>query len=277
MAGPLSVEPLRWLVANVQAPLQVVVPAHLLGVIPDGRELPVARPALTCADAARTAGIDVTGVSREWQERLAESGAEVLLSACWPWRLPQVVLDAFPAGAFNLHPSLLPRFRGPAPLFWQLRAGEHRTGITLHRLAGNLDSGDIVSQAEYTMDEDDTEDSLAQALGAMSGAVLAPWWNGFAGGIEARPQDPTQASYQPMPSGGDFTVPSSWPARRAYRFMRGTAARGHPFQVDLGARHIRVREALDYRVPFPMDRAVEATARGLRVRFQDGAVEVRPY
>lgn len=278
MAGPLSVEPLRWFIDNGYGPDQVAVPAHLLDSMSDGsRQLPVVRPLTTCARLARQNGLPVIGTTREWQERLAEHPAEVLLSACWPWRLPTPVLEAFPGGCYNLHPSLLPRFRGPAPLFWQLRHGCERTGVTLHRLGQGLDDGPIVAQRSLDIDDDDTEESLGAALGALSATVLAQWWSQLRhGAVTTRPQEPADSTYQCTPTDTDFRIPVRWTARRAYRFMHGTAVRGHPFEIDLGTARIRVRDAIALQPQRRMETPLEPTARGLLVRFAAGAVEVVP-
>ena len=277
MAGPLSVGPLAWLIDHGYAPRCVAVPAHLVGPEADSSELPVDRPLTTCAQVARVHGIPVTGVTREWMGRLAERPERVLLSACWPWRLPEQVLEAFPAGCYNLHPSLLPRFRGPAPIFWQFHEGATQTGITLHRLTPNLDDGPIVAQRPRTIADDDTEDSLARALGDLSGAVLQEFLAQLAqGSVASQAQNEDQCSYHPMPGDADFTVPVRWPARRAYRFIRATAARGHTFCIELGSRTIRVRDAVAYRSQPIMHSALETVDSYLRVRFDDGEVDLLP-
>ena len=276
-AGPLSVEPLVWLINNGYAPRCVAVPAHLVGREPSSNDLPVARPLTTCAQVARRHDLELVGVTREWQDRLAEHPQALLLSACWPWRLTRHVLDAFPAGSYNLHPSLLPRFRGPAPLFWQLREGATQTGITLHRLTPALDDGPIVAQRTRAIGDHDTEDSLGTALGILSGAVLQDFLLQLEqGSVAVHAQDENESSYHPMPSNTDFTVPVHWSAQRAYRFIRGTAARGHMFQIDLGSRRIRVHNAIAYHPQRKMHSELETKDHCLRVRFGDGVVDLLP-
>lgn len=275
MSGPLSVEPLRWLAARTPS-LRVAVPAHLLGAALDRAPLPVVSPNPTCAAQARALGVPVVGITREWQQRLAEIEADVLLSACWPWRLPDAVLQAFPGGAYNLHPAPLPRYRGPAPLFWQLRAGETESGMSLHRLSPDFDRGAIIAQARQPIEDRDTEQSLAQKLGSLSAAVLEPWLARLGAPLPGREQDERRSSYQPMPRNEDFSVPVSWPARRAYLFMHGTAARGHPYRIEFGSDHLRARTALRYQVPCPMSQPLHPIPHGVRVQFADGAVDVVP-
>lgn len=277
MGGPLSVAPLLWLIENGVAPQTIAVPAHLLGSAASASELPVERPAVTCAQVARKYEIPLAGVMHEWTARLAEHDCDLLLSACWPWRIPENVLRAYPGGAYNLHPSLLPQFRGPAPLFWQLRHGVSDTGITLHRLSAAWDAGPIVAQRTLEIRDNDTEQSLGPALGALSGALLAQWLRQIdRGAVAMSPQNEAESSYHPMPGDADFAVPVGWRARRAYRFIRGTAARGHPFQIDLGTRRVRVSNALAYYPDQELPTALQRTDQCLRVQFADGVVDLVP-
>lgn len=75
-------------------------------------------------------------------------GIEFILVACWPYLIGRELTDSAAAAALNLHPSLLPKYRGPNPLQQQLSGGDGRFGVTLHLLERRFDRGDIVAQAE---------------------------------------------------------------------------------------------------------------------------------
>jgi methionyl-tRNA formyltransferase len=79
---------------------------------------------------------------------IAQRGIEFLLVACWPYLIDGEFAASATGAALNLHPSLLPKYRGPEPLVQQLDARERRFGVTLHLLDGQFDHGDIVAQAE---------------------------------------------------------------------------------------------------------------------------------
>ncbi len=104
------------------------------------------------------------------------------------------------SGAINVHPSLLPKYRGPVPIYWVLRNGESQTGVTIHRLSSKVDAGDIVRQQEFPISKSDNEATLqlrasevgARLLGESVEALLA-------GSIECVPQEETQASYFGFP------------------------------------------------------------------------------
>lgn len=77
---------------------------------------------------------------------LSALAADVLLVACFPLILPQTIWQLPRLACWNLHPSLLPKYRGPAPLFWQLRNKEQHTGVSLHEVTDQIDAGNIVAQ-----------------------------------------------------------------------------------------------------------------------------------
>lgn len=79
-------------------------------------------------------------------EQVIALNPDFLLVACFPYRLPATLWQSRHWHCWNLHPSILPKYRGPDPLFWQLRRHETDTGVTLHQLSGKLDAGDIIAQ-----------------------------------------------------------------------------------------------------------------------------------
>ncbi|MCL7652094.1 bifunctional UDP-glucuronic acid oxidase/UDP-4-amino-4-deoxy-L-arabinose formyltransferase, partial [Klebsiella pneumoniae] len=81
-----------------------------------------------------------------WIERIREMKPDVLFSFYYRNLLGDEILNLAPKGAFNLHGSLLPKYRGRAPLNWVLVNGESETGVTLHRMVNRADAGDIVAQ-----------------------------------------------------------------------------------------------------------------------------------
>lgn len=112
--------------------------------------------------------------------------------------LPGEIID-FPAmGCINVHPSLLPRYRGAAPINWALIRGEVRTGVTIIRMDRGVDSGDILLQEEMPIEPEDDYDSLHDRL-ARQGArlLLNAVEDIMAGKVSGRPQDHSQATYAP--------------------------------------------------------------------------------
>ena len=96
-------------------------------------------------------------------EQIARLAADFMLVACWPEKLNQSVLQAVKLAALNLHPSLLPKYRGFDPIAEQLSKGEKKTGVTLHLLNQYFDQGDIVLQKRLPLGTKATRESIEKA------------------------------------------------------------------------------------------------------------------
>jgi methionyl-tRNA formyltransferase len=109
---------------------------------------------------------------REAAALLASRGIEFILVACWPYLIGETLAGSASAAALNLHPSLLPRYRGPDPLRQQRAAGDTRHGVTLHLLDRRFDHGDIVAQAEIPASDGQGESMDIEWRCAELGALL---------------------------------------------------------------------------------------------------------
>ena len=79
---------------------------------------------------------------------------EILLAACFPHRITAILRQLARIACWNIHPSLLPKYRGPSPVFWQIHNGERQTGVTLHEITDRLDAGNIVAQKSFPLPTD---------------------------------------------------------------------------------------------------------------------------
>lgn len=109
---------------------------------------------------------------RESARLIASRRIDFLLVACWPYLIDREFAASARGAALNLHPSLLPKYRGPDPLQQQLAAGDRRFGVTLHLLERQFDRGDIVAQAELADAGRDTELNDLEWRCAELGALL---------------------------------------------------------------------------------------------------------
>ncbi|MDM2734276.1 bifunctional UDP-4-amino-4-deoxy-L-arabinose formyltransferase/UDP-glucuronic acid oxidase ArnA [Citrobacter sp. Ct235] len=107
-----------------------------------------------------------------WAERIGQLAPDVIFSFYYRHLLSDAILALAPAGAFNLHGSLLPKYRGRAPLNWVLVNGESETGVTLHRMAKRADAGAIVAQQRVAISPDDTALTLHHKLCQTARQVL---------------------------------------------------------------------------------------------------------
>jgi methionyl-tRNA formyltransferase len=237
----------------------------------------VERPA-SPADLAAGRGIDVLWLERldapDAEGTLAALDADVFLVACFPALLPARIRRLPRRACLNLHPSLLPRYRGPSPLFWQFRNAETGLGVTLHHVAARVDAGPVVARRPVSLPHGVAHEDASARLGRAGATLLADTLARHPrGALPAEAQDERAATRHPAPSAEDFGLSTGWPARRAFAFMRGTAMWGQPYPVDVDGRRLLLAEALEVRdAPAPAARAGE-----IWVEFAVGALLARLF
>jgi len=157
--------------------------------------------------------------------QLAALQADLMVVVAYGIILPQAVIDMFPLGCINVHGSLLPRWRGAAPIQRAIMAGDTKTGITIMQITLKLDAGDMLLKEEYTIGPQDTSshvhDQLAQ-LGPIGLAkVLAQIANGTA---QADPQEEALVTYAEKLDKAEAVLDWSQPAPLLARKVRGLNA-----------------------------------------------------
>lgn len=131
------------------------------------------------------------------QARLRELAPEVIIVVAYGKLLPKAVLDIPPHGCINVHGSLLPRWRGAAPIQWAVIAGDEMAGVTTMQMAEGLDTGDMLLTYKTKVGEKETAGELFDRL-AQSGAELLTQTLVKLDEIEPRPQDDAQSCYAHM-------------------------------------------------------------------------------
>ena len=200
---------------------------------------------------------------------------DILLAACFPQVLTPRWLQLPRMLCLNLHPSLLPSYRGPMPLFWQLREGEKQTGVTLHIMDNDVDAGAIVGQSTMTLNAGTTYSQANAALATLGVELVRELLDGLRAGqrIPRVPQDPILASYQSFPRETDFRFDTHFTAERAYRFIEGVQEWRIPFEVDLGEHIVVVERAIGFRDDAHLGPVVEVDGDRVRIRFSLGTLE----
>ena len=181
----------------------------------------------------------------ESREQLQALRPDVLLSVCFPRRLPDW-LQTLPAKAcLNLHPSMLPAYRGPAPLFWQFRNGEPNLGVTVHRVSDELDAGPILAQRRVALCDGLRHAEITRKLARVGAQLFMAALPAIAAGAASySAQDERAQSYQPAPQAADFALDPQWSARHAFNFMRATEHYCHPYSfTDDGKTRLLARAA----------------------------------
>jgi methionyl-tRNA formyltransferase len=150
---------------------------------------------------------------------------DLVVSWFWTTRIPRAVLDIAPLGGFGVHPSLLPRHRGPDPYFWAIDAGDPVTGVTAHVLDDQYDTGAILGQRVMALDPSWNAWRLARRLDRPSLALLREVVAAFGRG-QPPPrvrQDERSATLAPEPSEESLVLRWEEPAIRIARRVRAAA------------------------------------------------------
>ncbi len=201
---------------------------------------------------------------------------DFIVVACFEQILPQAFCALARRDCLNIHPSLLPRYRGPTPLFWQLRAGEQGTGVTLHRVTSVIDAGPIIGQQTVGLDDGLGGAEIDERLAAVGAQLFVDALaGGHTGQFPVREQDEERGSYQGSPGADDFWVASDWSARRLFNFIRGTGHWGHAYPIDIDGRQFLLREALAYTADDALSVPFELSGDEIRIRCTPGTLHAR--
>jgi methionyl-tRNA formyltransferase len=154
----------------------------------------------TPALAAQAKGIPIFTPEKvntpEWIGRIAGLRPDLILSAYYRSMISTKILDLAPLGAFNMHGSLLPKYRGRAPINWAVLHGESRIGMTLHRMVKAPDAGPIVDQDGVDLDPRDTAEQAFRKVLPCARRILTRQIDALlAGTAPETPQDGSQSSY----------------------------------------------------------------------------------
>ena len=159
-----------------------------------------------------------------WVDRIRAMAPEVIFSFYYRNLLSDEILNLAPKGAFNLHGSLLPKYRGRAPLNWVLVNGEKETGVTLHRMTNRADAGDIVAQQTVAIADSDVALSLHRKLCAASQTLLGDALPKIRSGqTQERAQDDTQATYVGRRTPDDGRLTWEKPAQELHNLVRAVS------------------------------------------------------
>jgi methionyl-tRNA formyltransferase len=226
-------------------PYAVNAVGQLLGALPSGMDLLL---------PAGPAGLG---------DALAGYRPDLLVIYGFNWILPPAVFGLPRFGAINIHTSLLPRYRGPAPVLWAIRHGDPDIGVTVHRIDEGIDTGPILAQrGGIPLDDDITPDRLRSRLAPVVRDLLATALARVASGAPGRPQPDVDTSYARFLEPDFSEVDWSRPAREIHNQVRVFRYMGrHDAPVArVGESWLRlVRTSL-------------TPANGLRVECEDGPI-----
>jgi methionyl-tRNA formyltransferase len=192
---------------------------------PQGRGMQMTAPPVK--QAAQRLGLPVMQPEKiknnqEFQDRLSQLRPEAIIVVGYGRLVPPWMLGLPPRGNINVHASLLPEYRGAAPIQWAIANGETLTGVTTMLLDAGLDTGNILLKREMEISADDTAMTLAPRLAAMGANLLVETLRGLEqGSIRAVPQDHSLATLAPILKKEDGQVDFSRSATEIHNRWRG--------------------------------------------------------
>lgn len=198
--------------------------------------------------------------------------ADVACVACFPKRIPAALLDVPRWGFLNIHPSLLPHYRGPYPLFWTFQRGDRNFGVTIHFMDEQLDTGDIVAQAEVDLPDGLSGEEADSTLSQYGAELLLDVLQQLQKGQLVRRPQPPGGSYFPAPQEIDFVIESTWSAQRAFNFMRGTNDWQRAYPIEVAGQRFTLKQALFYSSHEVLDQPYRLWGDQIDIQFSPGVL-----
>lgn len=273
--------------------LRALAAAHDVALVVSQPDKPAGRGGQLTAPAVKVAATDLglpvlqprSARTGELRDALAASGAELAVVVAYGKILPREVLEALPRGCVNVHASILPRYRGAAPVQWAVINHDAETGVAIMQLDEGMDTGPVLLERRVAIDPEETSGELLGRLAPIGAAALLEAIAGLeAGTLSAAAQDAAAATHAPMLQKSDGLVDFGQPAARAAARIRGVdpwpgaqavlrragATTGEP---------LKLFRATHQETP-PGDTAPPGTviaidARGLHVACGDGVCVIR--
>lgn len=165
-------------------------------------------------------------------ERVLDLSPDLIFSFYYRNLIPGAILSSAALGAYNMHGSFLPKYRGCAPVNWAVLNGERKTGATLHLMTDKADSGAIVDQEALEIGPDDTAIEVQSRVTQAALAVLRRQIDNLKNGsAPLRPQNAAEASYFGRRRPADGEIQWAWPAERIHNLVRAVT---HPYPGAFG-------------------------------------------
>jgi methionyl-tRNA formyltransferase len=221
--------------------LVALLERHDVGVVycqppkPTGRGRKVKPSAVETLARARDLEVHTPKSLRAEAERLASYRLDALIVAAYGLMLPPAVLETPRHGCINVHASLLPRWRGAAPIERALMAGDKTTGVSIMQMDAGLDTGPVLSQAECAIESSDTGESLHQRLARLGADTLIECLDHLET-IKATPQTDVGATYAQKLTAADSLVRWEAPAIELANRVRALNSRQPAFCLIDGER-----------------------------------------
>jgi methionyl-tRNA formyltransferase len=224
---------------------------------------PVLQPETVSADA--------------FHRQMAELAPDLFIVVAFGQILPQSLLDIPGIGAINVHASLLPRYRGAAPIQWAIINGDRETGVTTMMMDKGMDTGDMLLMEKTDIGPDETAADLHDRLSEMGARTLVRTLEKLQNGsLERTPQDHAQATYAPMLKKKDGKIDWSMPAERIECLIRGVTPwpGAYTFSDDMRLKIFKA-SVLEREISVPPGTILECFSGELRVATGQSAIAIQ--
>lgn len=189
-----SLEPLKVLIEKTNVVLVVTKPDAYIG----RKKVLTPSPVKALATKHNIPVVTPISIKKEYQS-IIEAKPDLIVTCAYGKIIPKILIDYPKYGCVNIHASLLPKYRGAAPIQWALINGESETGITLMYMDEFMDTGDIIDKVIYKIKEDDDIGTLHSELSFLGGKILSDnLENLLTGNVTRIKQNDEEATYAPM-------------------------------------------------------------------------------
>lgn len=202
---------------------------------------------------------------------------DLVVVAAFGQILPGEMIHYPPMGCINVHPSLLPKYRGAAPIHWPIIQGKTKTGVTIMRMDEGMDTGDIISQEKTTIEADETFGMLHDRLAKMGAELLLSTIEMMRhGSTRAIPQDDSLATYAPRLKKDDGLIQWNSDVHRTVNLIRGLSPKPGAYTF-FEKKKLKILFAEGERAPVEGNTGEvgKETERGLPVAAQNGYVYLK--
>lgn len=243
-AGVLSIQPFNALLESgiVVSAVGVFKPVHFNNKI-------IALENASLALAANSSDVPVIDLSLPVAEIVSQCerlSISLILMSCYSRRLPNALMNLAKAGCYNMHPSLLPKFRGPEPIFWQMKNASE-TGVSWHLVEKEFDTGKVVSQKKILLDDGASYLEICAQIANTGTKLMMQLLSDLTeNSLTSTEQNFKLASYQHYPEAQDFVIDLNGSARQAYNFMCAAQIFSTSFICRIANQQFYLRQALGY-------------------------------
>ena len=209
--------------------LRALANTHDVAFVVSQPDKPAGRGSQLTAPAVKVAAVELglpvlqpkSARTGELEAALRESGAELAVVVAYGKILPRGVLEALPRGCINVHASLLPKYRGAAPVQWAVIDGEPETGVAIMQLDEGMDTGPVYVMKHVAIDPQETSGELLARLAPIGAQVLIETIDSIAAGEKATPQSHDGATHARMLTKADGAIDFTQPAAAIAARIRG--------------------------------------------------------